>query len=165
MPVRRKYRCLFIILTAIVLATLQATPSCAQAKKDTAKSAKPLFTASLGFYSGTAKALSSDVKRLMTVNPIVKVKDAKGMEYKVVAFEVTWKRKELSDDIKSGKPRTVFYMVGADIKTNQLPEMFRQQISTGLQAGEEVMLSNILYIDPKTKTNYKAGNSIVLTIM
>ena len=152
-------------LATLLLACFLFGQLCAQVKTDTTKNSKPVYTASLGFYTGAMKALSSDVKRLMTTNPVVKVKDAKGAEYKVVSFEVTWKRKEISDDIKSGKPKVVYYMVGADVKTNQLPEIFRQQIGTDVQPGEEVMLSNILYNDPKKKINYKASNSIVLTII
>ena len=155
----------FIQLAFFLLAGCFYFPSFCQIKADTTKVAKPLFTATVGIYSGTAKALNSDVKRLMTVNPVVKVKDSKGTEYKVVAFEVTWKRKEISEDLKSGKPKVVFYMVGADVKTNQLPDMLRQQISSNLQAGEEIMLTNILYTDPKKKINYKASNSITLTIL
>lgn len=137
----------------------------AQVKKDTAKVVKPVFTASMGMYNGTAKALTADVKKLVAANPVIKVKDAKGVEYKVTAFEATWKRKEQSDDIKTGKQKTVFYMVGTDVRGNQLPDILRQQIGTGLQAGEEIMLNNILFFDPQKKLNAKAGNSITLNIL
>ena len=100
----------------------------------------------------------------MSLNPIVKVKDAKGVEYKVVAFEITWKRKETSDDVRTGKPKTVYYMVGADVKSNQLPESWRTQISAGIQTGEEIAINGIVYNDPKKKTNYKAPD-ILLTIL
>jgi hypothetical protein len=156
----------FSVRTLMVLVvTLLSLQAFSQAKTDTAKAAQPVFTAFMGMYSGKAKALSSDVKKLVNTNPTLKVKDAKGVEYKVMAFEVTWKRKEISDDIKSGKPKVVYYMVGADVKAAQLPELLRKQMSTDLQAGEEVALSNIVYFDPKTKVNRKATNEIVLSIL
>ena len=100
----------------------------------------------------------------MGLNPVVKVKDTKGIEYKVISYEITWKRKELIDDIKTGKPKTVYYMVGTDVKSNQLPESWRTQISIGIKAGEEISFSNILFNDSKKKTNYK-GPDILLSIL
>ncbi len=135
----------------------------AQPKTDTAKNAKPVFTSYLGPYS-VGKALNSDIKRLMSMNPVIKVKDTKGNEYKVISYEVTWKRKEMSDDFKTGKPKTVYYMVGTDVRSNQLPESFRTQISTDIKAGEELGFTNILYTDPKKKTNYK-GPDILISIL
>lgn len=149
-------------LVLSVLALVFCTNAFAQVKADTAK---PVFTASMGMYNGTTKTLGTDVKKLVANNPTVKVKDAKSVEYKVIGFELTWKRKEMSDDVKTGKPKTVFYMVGTDVKGNQLPDIFRQQIGTSLQAGEEIMLGNILYYDPKKKVNAKAGNNITLNIL
>lgn len=149
----------------VVVAGMLCVQGFSQAKADTSKMASPVFTASMGMYAGKAKALSSDVKKLVNTNPTVKVKDAKGVEYKVVGFEVTWRRKEISDDIKTGKPKVVYYMVGADVKAAQLPELLRKQIASDLQASEELALSNILYFDPKTKVSRRATNEIVLSIL
>jgi hypothetical protein len=135
----------------------------AQPKTDTAKKIKPVVTSFLGPYS-VSKALASDVKRLMGVNPIVKVKDEKGVEYKVIFYEITWKKKEMSDDIKTGKPKPVFYMVGADVKSNVLPESWRTEIANGIKKGEEIAIGGIIYNDPKKRGNYKAPD-ILITIL
>jgi hypothetical protein len=156
---------LWLKMAVLAMVTLLYRPAFSQAKPDTAKGVKPVFTASMGMFNGTSKALGADVKRLVAANPVIKVKDAKGGEYKVVAFEVTWKRKELSDDVKTGKPKTVFYMVGTDVRGNQLPDILKQQIGSSLQAGEEVMLSNILYLDATKKINAKASNNITISIL
>lgn len=153
----------FLKLTLVVVQVLAIYTMFAQPKTDTAKNKKPLFTAYLGPYSG-GKAIIADLKKLMDLNPVIKVKDAKGTEYKVISFEITWKRKELNDDIRTGKPKTGYYMVGADIKSNQLPENWRTEISSGIRSGEELNVGNILYNDPKKKMNYKAPD-ILLSIL
>jgi hypothetical protein len=159
--VAKKY---MVKLVTVLIAFHLVATGFSQAKPDTAKSGKPVFTASLGPYTG-GKALASDVKKLVGLNPTVKVKDAKGTEYKVIAYEITWKKKELSDDVNTGKPKQVFYMVGTDVKSNQLPEDWRSDIGTGVKAGEEITLASILFFDPKKKVNYKATNNIVLSIL
>ena len=134
----------------------------AQPISDTAKNktVKPVITSYMGPYSG-GKALSGDIKKLMGLNPAVKVKDAKGVEHKVISYEITWKKKEISDDIRTGKPKTVFYMVGADVKSNLLPESWRTEINAGIKAGEEIGISNILYNDAKQKMNYRAPDIVI----
>ena len=109
-----------------------------------------VFTSFLGPCSG-GKALSGDIKKLMSLTPTIKVKDAKGVEYKVLSYQITWIKKEVSDDIKTGKPKPVFYMVGADVKSNLLPDAWRKEITAGIKAGEEIEipvngLSKGLYI-------------------
>jgi hypothetical protein len=151
-------------LILLLIGFLPAATVFSQTKPDTVKSSKPVFTASLGPYTG-GKALASDVKKLVGLNPIVKVKDAKGTEYKVIAYEITWKKKELSDDVNTGKPKQVFYLVGTDVKNNQLPEDWRSDIGAGVKTGEEITLASILFFDPKKKVNYKATNNIVLSIL
>ena len=149
----------------LAILLLSAGSVFAQPKPDTAKTKtiKPVITSYMGPYSG-GKALSGDIKKLMSLNPPVKVKDAKGVEYKVISYEITWKKKELSDDIRTGKPKTVYYMVGADVKNNMLPESWRTEISAGIKAGEEIGISSILYNDPKKKMNYRAPD-ILITVL
>lgn len=157
---KRKYP--FLITSSVVVLLLSANSIFAQPKPDTAKNktVKPVITSYIGPYSG-GKALSGDIKKLMSLNPTVKVKDAKGIEYKVISYEITWKKKELSDDIRTGKAKTVFYMVGADVKSNLLPESWRTEINAGIKAGEEIGISNILYNDAKKKMNYKAPDILI----
>jgi len=138
-----------------------ASPKTQGTKVDTAKAT---FTSTFGMYTDGSKAFASDIKRLLTVNPQVKVKDNKGVVYTVVSFELMWKKKEQSMDIKTGKPKTVSTMVGGDIKGNLITDAWKEEINGYLQKGEELSFGTILYFDPKRKVNVKAP-SIVITVL
>lgn len=130
---------------------------------DTSKT-KSIITASYGAYSNNSKVFVADLKRLLAVNPQLKLKDNKGANYQVVSFEITWKKKEISDDIRSGKQKTVYTYVGGDIKGNQLSESWRDEISKYIKKGEEITFETILYFDAKKKVKIKAP-SLVLSII
>ena len=129
-----------------------------------ADTAKLTFTSIFGMYVNGSKALVGDIKKMLTVNPQVKVKDSKGVFYTVVSFELMWKKKEQSVDVKTGKPKTVSTMVGGEIKGNLIPAAWKDEITTYLQKGEEISFGNVLYFDPKQKVNRKAP-SILITVM
>lgn len=95
-------------------------------------------------------------KNLLTKNAAIKVKDQKGNEYEVVSFEVMWKRKDISDDDKTGTPKVIYYNVGETMKGNQFNKQWLNELAKSLQPGEEIYFSTILYFDPKKKSNYKA---------
>ena len=130
---------------------------------DTSK-VKPVLIPSFGAYTNGSKAFAADLKRLLTVNPLLKLKDGKGNVYNVVSFEILWKKKETSDDIRTGKQKTIFTYVGGDIKGSKLTESWRQEINTTLKKGEEITFGTILYFDPKRKANVRAP-SLVITIL
>jgi hypothetical protein len=130
---------------------------------DTAKG-KLKLTASFGAYTNSGKAFAADLKRLLNANPQLKLKDDKGIFYTVVSFEITWKKKDISDDIRSGKQKTVYYYVGGNIKGNVLTDSWKEEIKGFVQKDEEITFGTILYFDAKKKVNVK-GPSLVLTIL
>lgn len=130
---------------------------------DTAKG-KLKLTASFGAYTNGGKAFAADLKRLLNANPQLKLKDDKGVFYNVVSFEITWKKKDISDDIRSGKQKTVYYYVGGNIKGNVLTDSWKEEIKGFVQKDEEITFGTILYFDAKKKVNVK-GSSLVLTIL
>jgi len=150
------------LLLQSVFSFAQTAPKPTAPKTDTSKAqAKPLPT--FGAYTNGSKAFVADLKRLLTTNPQLKLKDSKGVSYPVVSFDITWKKKETSDDFKTGKPVTVYTYSGGSLTGNQLTDGWREEISTYIQKGEEITFSTILYMDPKRKVNTKAP-SLVLSI-
>ncbi len=133
------------------------------ANTDTAKGKLKLI-ASFSAYTNGGKAFASDLKRLLNANPQLKVKDEKGVFYNVVSFEITWKKKDISDDIRSGKQKTVYYYVGGNIKGNVLTDSWKEEIKSFLQKDEEITFGMILYYDAKKKVNVKCP-PLVLTIL
>ena len=90
-----------------------------------------------------------------------KVKDQKGNIYQVISFEVMWKRKDISDDEKTGKPKTVFYTVGATLNGNQFSKEWINEFTNYIKAGEQLFFDTILYFDPNKKANYKAPGFVI----
>ncbi|MES2777819.1 MAG: hypothetical protein V4722_26805 [Bacteroidota bacterium] len=156
---------LFIVAALLLLSAMsyaQPAQKPPAAKSDTSKGPLQLIP-SFGAYTNGSKAFAADIKRLLTVNPPLKLKDSKGVTYNIVSFEITWKKKDVSDDIRSGKQKTVYYYVGGDIKGAKLTDSWKEEISNYIQKGEELTFGTILYFDPKRKVNSKAP-SIVISI-
>lgn len=148
-------------LTFAFAAMLICAVAFSQVKSDTAK---PALKASIGPYAG-GKAVAADVKKLMSLNPPLKVTDAKGATFQVLSYEMTWKKIEQSEDVKTGKPKSVYYLVGTDVKSSQIPESWREQISNEVKKGEEITFSQIIYFDAKKKANFKLKSAITLSIL
>ncbi|MEO7313239.1 MAG: hypothetical protein ABIX01_22830 [Chitinophagaceae bacterium] len=155
-----------MLLAAMLLLSIagfaQPRQKPAPAKPDTSKGRLKLIPY-FGAYTDGSKAFATDLKRLLGVNPQLKLKDEKGAVYTVVSFEITWKKKDVSDDVRTGKPKTVYYFVGGDITGNNLTDSWREEISNFVQKGEEITFSTILYYDPRRKLNTRAP-SLVLDI-
>lgn len=132
-------------------------------KGDSTKS-KTKVNASFGPYQNGSKAFAADIKKLLATNPELKVKDEKGNVCQVVSFEILWKKKDMSEDIRTGNQKTVYYFVGATIKAKQLPDNWKEEITNYIQKGEEISFNTIIYIDPQKKNNMRAP-SLTINIL
>jgi hypothetical protein len=131
--------------------------------KDSSKKANVL-TPSFGPYSNGSKAFATDIKRLLLTKPNIKLKDSKGTIYVVTSFELLWKKKDITDDIRTGKRKTVYQYAGGNVKGNALPDEWQKEINSFLQKGEEITFDKILYQDVVNKKTYKAP-PLTITIL
>ena len=163
----RHYSKTLLFLSALLLVPAlfyaQTGVKIIKSKTDTG-AIKPKIVPSLGPWIDGSKAFAADVKKLLALNPQLSLKDEKGFPYKVLSYELTWKKKDISDDIRTGKQKTVFYYVGGTIEGNLVPDSWKEEISNFIQKGEELSFNTILYFDPKRKVTVKAP-SLVVTIL
>ncbi len=118
--------------------------------------ATPVITMKFGAYADSAKLLSSSVKQI--IKNELKATDAKGVVYTIIGFSFSWKRKDTTDDLQTGKPKTIFLYNSVDVRAEtHIPLSWQQEISGYVQPKEEFRFDAILVQNPKTKKIYKPG--------
>jgi hypothetical protein len=141
---------------AIVLATFLCTASGyaqtvsakPKAAADTAKTVK--FTVAFGPYKKDMKPLVADFKRVL--NADLKVTDQQGTAWTVVSYRLGWRRREFSDDARTGKRKIVYLYNGKDVNNaSKIPADWQAEMNEFLQATEEILFEEIIVQHPKTK--------------
>lgn len=150
---------IIFILLFIVHCSLFTIVS-AQLKDSTTQSAvaNTKLVPALGGYKNGSKALVSDFKKLVKVNPILNLKDEKGIAYTIVSFELVWRQKSMADDVRTGKSKINYTAVGQKFKGNRLNEDWVQEINETLSSGDELNFTTIIYFDAKKNKTFLAPN-------
>ncbi|MCU0376184.1 MAG: hypothetical protein MUF24_12830 [Chitinophagaceae bacterium] len=106
--------------------------------------------ARFGPYDGSSPVVVENLKSLAGTKLVVT--DNKGTNWTVVAWRFGWNRKEMSNDIRTGKRKwiTNYYAVEV-LESDTLPTAWQTEIKETLQKGEEISIEQIIAENPKTK--------------
>lgn len=126
------------------------TPSKTSAAGDTSTSKVITLKARFGPYDGSSPVVVENLKSLAGTKLVVT--DNKGTNWTVVAWRFGWNRKEMSNDIRTGKRKwiTNYYAVEV-LESDTLPTAWQTEIKETLQKGEEISIEQIIAENPKTK--------------
>ena len=141
------------------VATAQGKPAVA-AGRNTDASAKTVaaardtskvitLKARFGPYDGTSPVVVENLKSMAGTKLIVT--DNKGVKWTVVAWRFGWNRKEISNDIRTGKRKWITNYYAVDVmESDTLPGSWQTEIKETLQKGEEITIEQIIAENPKT---------------
>lgn len=160
------------ILSAIVGFTLcmnisdihaQAKLPAKAAVKDSAQRIQ--LSVKYGPYANEAKAFVTDLVKLLPAAEL-RITDNKGNAWTVISYRLGYRKKEVSDDYKTGKRKTVFTFNAATITNGKtkLPESWQKELTESLQASEEILFENVIVQNIKTKKMMLAPALKILVI-
>ncbi len=137
------------------IAQAKTTPGTTSSKSATDTTKHQLFTVKFGPYKLGMVVLAEDLKRL--VNAELKVTDSLGVVWQPVTFRLGWRKRDYSDDIKTGKRKVGYFFNATEVlNSSKIPASWQQEMSEMLQPGEEVMFEEIIVQHPKTKKMMQA---------
>ena len=80
-----------------------------------------------------------------------------GTDLQVVSFRFGWRKKEASDDIKTGKRKIIANFQAVDVYDSpRIPEAWQAEMKEYVQTKEELLFEAIIVQHPKTKKLYQA---------
>jgi hypothetical protein len=136
-------------------------PATATILPDTIK--VPKFITRFGPYNGTMPAPASDLKKIISGNLVVT--DQQGQQWTPVAWRFIWNKKEFTDDIKTGKRKTVMtYNIVEIDSSSQLPAGWQSELKDNLQADEEIIFERIIIEHPGSKRRMIAKDLLIKII-
>lgn len=167
-----KHRLLLILATMLLTALLlPAGSALAQTKPPVAKpkpaiplidTLKPLrLQPQFGIWKATnSTAFVADFKKALALE--LKVKDsASGVLFAVQGFRLGWRKKEASDDYKTGRRKVITTFNAVQVDGAKLPEAWQKEMNDALQATEEVLFEQIMVLHPVTKRLYMAPSLVI----
>ena len=114
----------------------------------------PGLVVKFGPYTDSSKTIVSAMKQLLKTE--LKVTDSKGGVYNIVSFDFAWRRKDFTDDFKTGIPKTIFIYNETNVKGDaHIPINWQKELLTSMQSQEELYFYNILAQNAKTKRLFK----------
>ncbi len=123
----------------------------------------PTFTVRFGPYNGINPAPVDDIKKV--IGGELSITDQQGQKWTPVAWRFIWNRKEINDDWKTGKRKTVMsYNIVELDSTNTLPKGWQDELKEFIQAKEEIIFERIIIEHPGSKRKMAAKDLIIKII-
>jgi ABC-type hemin transport system ATPase subunit len=121
-----------------------------KAKVDTSQK-RVVLRAVLGPYGNGSTVFVTDLKVL--IGGELKVVDSiSGTAWKVVRYRLGWRRKEMTDDYRTGKKKIMFNFTATDVfDTGKIPVAWQNEMKANMQATEEISFESIYVQHPVTK--------------
>jgi hypothetical protein len=117
----------------------------------------PTFTVRFGPYNGTTPAPTEDIKKV--IGGELTITDQQGQKWNPIAWRFIWNRKEVNDDWKTGKRKTMItYNIVELDSTSKLPGSWQTEIREFIQSGEEIVIERIIIEHPGSKRKMAAKN-------
>jgi hypothetical protein len=130
----------------------------AQTPKPASKTeaSKPLvFLVKFGPYKNNMPIVLTDLKRAL--NTELKVTDSvSGQQYDVISFRFGWRKKEPSDDYKTGKKKIITSFNAVEVYNNtRIPEAWQLELSETAKASDMFLFEAIYVQHPTTKKMFQ----------
>jgi hypothetical protein len=133
-------------------------------RQTSADTLMPKLQVRFGPYRAGTPVLPDDFKRVLNTELVV-TDSAKGTAFVIKSFRFGWRRKEASDDMRTGKRKIITTFSAVEVANhNKLPAAWQKELSTNLQAKEELLFEAIIVQHPVTKKMFMAP-SLVLKLL
>ena len=111
---------------------------------------KVVLQAKFGPFANGSPVLATDFQAI--AGGVLKVVDSTtGTEWKVVKFRLGWRRRDVSDDIRTGKKKIVYLFNATEVyDSNRIPEAWQKEMKANIQPTEEVLFESIYVQHPVT---------------
>lgn len=144
------------ILFVLLYAVISTHSSFAQGNKPPSKSKvdstkRVVLQAKFGPFANGSDVLAGDFK-VIAGGELKVIDSTSGTAWTVVKFRLGWRRRELSDDIKTGKKKVIYNFNATDVyDSNKIPLAWQNEMKTNIQPTEEVLFESIYVQHPTTK--------------
>ena len=103
----------------------------------------------------------ADFKRILNAELVI-TDSTTGVKMMVKSFRFGWRRKEASDDIRTGKRKIISTFSAVDVSDkSQLPAAWQKELNEYLQPKEEVLFEAIIVQHPTTKKMFQAPSMVL----
>lgn len=96
------------------------------------------------------------------VNLPLRIVDAQNNAYGISSYQFMYKKKSVIEDEESGRRSTVFTNTADLFKVTPLPKVWKENISGGLQKGEELFFFDIVVNDKQNRKFYAPNVKIII---
>ena len=120
---------------------MQQPPTAEPKKLSAADSA--VLTPKYGSLTNESKVFLSTFKQVLNLE--LKAVDKKQVVYTVVSYRLGWRKKEMSDDWRTGKKKPVYTFSAVEVNNSaKIPAAWQKEMAEMLQAGDEIYFEEIL---------------------
>ena len=95
----------------------------------------------------TKEAVVTPEEANQLINLPLKITDNKNVTYAISSYQFMYKKRSVIENEESGKKETAFSTVADVFKTTPLPKVWKDNISGGIQKGEELFFFDIIVTD------------------
>lgn len=153
--------CILLLLAVQVVQAQGSTRAVAAPASDTAK--RYVLKARFGPFTGAGPVLPTDFIKLVDTKLIVT--DQEGTVWPVYAFRFGWTRKEISDDWRTGKRKSIDNYYATQVnEADTLPRAWKESLKESLKAGETIGFEQIIVENPRTRVK-RLVPDLLLTII
>ena len=96
------------------------------------------------------------------VNLPLKIVDDQNNTYSISSYQFLYKKKSVIEDEETGKRSTVFTNTADLFKVTPLPKVWKENISGGLQKGEELYFFDIVVNDKQNRKFFAPNVKIIV---
>lgn len=141
----------FLVIAVISVGAFgQAGKQAPKPKADTT-SKRIVLKAKFGPFGHGSDVFVTDFK-VMAGGELKVVDSVSGTQWKVVRYRLGWRKREASDDYRTGKKKLIYNFVATEVyDSNKIPSAWQNEMKANLQPTEEVSFETIYVQHPVTK--------------
>lgn len=125
-----------------------------------AKFKPPVVKTFLGRNEKEASVTVEEANQL--VNLPLRIVDDKNNVYTISSYQFLYRKKSVVEDEETGKRQTVFSTTAGIFKSTPLPKVWKENISGGLQKGEELFFFDIIVNDKLNRKFFAPDIKIIV---
>ena len=120
----------------------------------------PVVKTFLGINEKVATVTVDEANQL--VNLPLKIVDDKNIPYTISSYQFLYKKRSVVEDEESGKKSVVFTNTADLFRVSPLPKVWKENISGGLQKGEELFFFDIIVNDKQNRKFFAPNVKIIV---
>ena len=126
----------------------------AQAKPARKANNRVVLEPRFGPFQDSMTPLADDFRKLAAAGSLIVTDTVSKQQWKVISYQLNWKRKEVSDNFKTGKSEFISNLVGTTVhNSSKIPEVWAKEMGEYLQPAEQIYFDRIIVQHPTTKQN------------